>query len=553
MRRFTYLLGLLIPTALTFAQSEAPMPHDHSAHMDQAVGYIPRDVLQLPITLRNNVGHVDDPVTTKNPQAQALYNQGIALLHSYVWIDAARSFNQALRLDPQLALAHIGLFRVYINVNDLPAATEEIQKAQALQTPISERERRRIEVSSHHLEALQALQSHEKHEAYKQALDSALNAYPEDVQLWLLRGNTEEAAADGRGQRGKSGSIAFYEAAMVYSPDDFAAHHYLTHSFESIGHNLKAEEHGARYAALTDGVPHAHHMWGHDLRLIGKIDAAIQQFEIANELEKKWYAADGLDPSLDWHRPHNLDLLSRSLQHEGRMREAEIYIREASQLRPTTAYAAYGKKSLPDFLLARGRTEEALAAATEMQKSPWTLGRLEGHVLAGRDLLALNKVEEARTQLAAAESEIPETRKDFKGVVTFERFAGEQVDELRGEILLRSADKKAGNDLLRETATGLASRRGADALEELYLLEHIAKVARNQQQWELADYCANLMISFDPNYFSAHYATALVAQHKREAAKVQQEFTTAKQLWAHADPGLPELSQVEATLQATAK
>jgi tetratricopeptide (TPR) repeat protein len=550
MIRATFILALLFSATITFAQAVASASHDHSAHTDQAMGYIPREVLQVPITIRNNVGHTDDRVTTTSAEAQAFYNQGVAYLHSYVWIDAARSFNQALRLDPQLALAHVGLFRVFINVNDLPAAAEELRKAQALQSSASDRERLRIEVTSSHLEAMQDLQSHEKHEAYKQALDSALNLYPEDVQLWLLRGNAEELAADGRGQRGKSASIAFYEAAMAYSADDFAAHHYLTHSYEAIGHNLDAEKHGRRYAELADGIPHAHHMWGHDLRLIGKIDAAIQQFEIANELEKKWYKTDGLDPSLDWHRPHNLDLLSRSLQHEGRMHEAEVYIREATQLRPTTAYAAYGKKSLPDFLLARGRTEEALAAAVEMQKSPWALGRFEGHALAGRNFLAVNKVAEASAQLAAAESEIPETRKDFKGVVTFERYAGEQVDELRGEILLRSADKKAGNDLLHETAASLASRRGADALEELYLLEHIGKVARDQQQWELAEYCATLMIAFDANYFGAHYAAALVAQHKGDAAKTKQEFSAAKGLWAHADPGLPELTRVNATLQA---
>jgi tetratricopeptide (TPR) repeat protein len=366
----------------------------------------------------------------------------------------------------------------------------------------------------------------------------------------LLRGNAEEPAADGRGQRGKSGSIAFYEAALAYSPDNFAAHHYLTHSLENIGHNQDAEKHGQRNAQLADGVPHAHHMWGHDLRLLGKIDAAIEQFEIANQLEKNWYKSDGLDASLDWHRPHNLDLLSRSLQHEGRMNEAERYIREATLLTPTSAYAAYGKKMLPDFLLARGRREEALVAATEMQKSEWALGRLEGHILAGRDLLALNRVDGALAQLAATENEIPEAKKNFTGVMTFERFAGEELEELRGEILLRSADKKPGNDQLQATANTLSSRRGADALEELYLLEHIARIAREQQQWELARHAAALMITFDSNYFGAHYAAALVAQHNGDAAKTQEEFATAKKLWAHADPGLPELSQLNASIRA---
>jgi tetratricopeptide (TPR) repeat protein len=122
------LPSILFSTALVNAQSPAPAPHGHSTHWDGAIGYVQREVLQLPIKLRNNVGHVDDPVTTSNPEAQAFYNQGVACLHNYIWIDAARSFNQALRLDPQLAMAHVGLFRVYINLNDLPAAADATAK-----------------------------------------------------------------------------------------------------------------------------------------------------------------------------------------------------------------------------------------------------------------------------------------------------------------------------------------------------------------------------------------------------------------------------------------
>jgi len=294
-------------------------------------------------------------------------------------------------------------------------------------------------------------------------------------------------------------------------------------------------------------------MWGHDLRLTGNIDAAIAQFEIANQLEKNWYAQDGLDPSLDWHRPHNLDLLSRSLQYEGRMGETEQTIREAMQLKPTTMYAGYNQKMLADFLIARGRNEEALAAATTMQKSQWPLARMEGHVLAGRALLAMNKVTDARAQLAGAEAEIPAASKEFTGVVTFQRVAGDQLDELRGEILLHSADIKQGSALLLKTAESLASHRGADALAELYLLEHIARVAREQQQGELAQQTAGLMMSFDSDYFGAHYAAGLVAEHNGDAAKAHQEMATAKQLWVHADPGLVELSQIDSKLQVAAK
>ena len=65
-------------------------------------------------------------------QAQAFYDQGLAYLHSYVWIEAARSFNQALRLDPKLALAHLGLTIAYTELNAAAAARAALERAQAL-------------------------------------------------------------------------------------------------------------------------------------------------------------------------------------------------------------------------------------------------------------------------------------------------------------------------------------------------------------------------------------------------------------------------------------
>ncbi len=541
-----WILNVLFCLAAAVPRAGAqPASHDAEAacHVHGPAGYLPLDVLEKPITLRGDVGRIDDPVTTKSAEAQSFYNQGVAYLHSYVWIDAARSFNQALRLEPGLAMAHIGLFRALANTEDLPGAERELQKAQALQASASDRERRRIEVTAKHLEALKDLTNALKHDAYKKAIEDALAANPEDAELWLLRGNAEEATADGRGQRGRAGSIAFYESALARSSDNFAAHHYLIHSYENIGRNQEAEKQGERYASLASGIPHAHHMWGHDLRLLGKIDSAIEQFEIANELEKRWYRNDGLDPSLDWHRPHNLDLLSRSLQYKGRMVEAERYIREAMELTPTTMYAGAQQKMLSDFLIARGRNGEALTAAQAMQKSEWSLVRLEGHVLAGRSLLAMNKVGDARGELDAADKEAPTAEKAVAGPILFHRLVDDQLGELRGEVLLRGDEKERANTLLRQAAGSLASHRGADALAELYLLEHIARIAREQGQWELARDMSRLMMDFDSSYFGAHYAAGRVAEHDGDAAKARQEMAAARELWKHADPGLAELSR----------
>ena len=219
-----------------------------------------------------------------------------------------------------------------------------------------------------------------RHAAYKKAIDDALAADIGDVELWLLRGNAEEPTAAGRGQRGGVGSVAFYERALRLQPDNGAAHHYLTHSFETIGQIPAALEHGEVYAGIAPAIPHSHHMWGHDLRRVGRIDDAIAAFRRTDELERAYYAAENISPELDWHHVHNLDLLATAYQYKGQMRLAEETLRETAAFPPVTDYLEFNQKTLASFLLDRGRAEEALAAARKLCRRPLGLRTRGGPV-----------------------------------------------------------------------------------------------------------------------------------------------------------------------------
>ncbi len=101
----------------------APLLAQHESHEGhELVGWVPQEILERPVSLRRDIGNVHEKVTTSSSEAQAFYDQGLNYLSSYVWIEAARSFHQALRLDPKLAAAYAGLCDVYINLQDLPAA-----------------------------------------------------------------------------------------------------------------------------------------------------------------------------------------------------------------------------------------------------------------------------------------------------------------------------------------------------------------------------------------------------------------------------------------------
>jgi tetratricopeptide (TPR) repeat protein len=216
-------------------------------------------------------------VATKSPDAQAFYDQGLAYLQSYVWIEAARSFNQALRVDPALAIAQAGL-SVALNELNAPAkAQAALDRARALSAKASEHDRAHIEARALQM-AAEASHQNDALAAYRNALDAALQKFPSDVELWLLRGVAQSPDPADRGQGSVQASVPFFEKALTLAPNRFAAQHYLTHAYENGRRAGDALPFAASYAKAAPAVPHALHMHGHVLRQLGRVEEAVAAF-----------------------------------------------------------------------------------------------------------------------------------------------------------------------------------------------------------------------------------------------------------------------------------
>lgn len=543
--------ALALICALTLAAG-AQAQHEHHGDGD-SVGWVPREILQRPVALREGIGRISDPVTTSSPEAQAFYNQGLAYLHSYVWIEAARSCSQALRADSKLALAYVCLSRAYSGLEDQAAAQSALESAQSLAASLSEREQLRVSLRATQLEAMRDILNSSKHQAYKKALDAALAKYPGDSELWLLRGNAEEPTAAGRGQRGLVGAVAYYQAVLAISPDNPAAQHYLVHAYESIGHPEEAVKHGEIYARLCPSIPHAQHMYGHDLRVLGRTDEAIAQFRKADALELSYYESEKIPARNDWHRIHNLDLMAGSYEFKGQVKQAEQLLREFFSLRANDGLWASYQSDWPRFLLSRGRYAEALSAASEMIRGEFALQRSMGHLLAGRALVALNRADEAQQELTKAEKEgenVPES--DPEPLMPQpRRVLDGQQNILRGEITLRMGNAAEANAQLGEALKGLrGAKSSADAVSQLFTMLYIAQEACSVDDWYLAEVAAKQMLFVDPSYAGGHYFAAVLAEHKGDPATSRKELTTAEKLWGQADPELSEMIDVHRKLAA---
>ncbi len=522
----------------------APVLAQHEGHEGQGVvGWVPQEILERPLPLRHDIGNLHEKVTTSSAEAQAFYDQGLNYLASYVWIEAARSFHHALRLDASLSAAYVGLCDVYVQLQDVPAARAALEKAQSLSSKITEAERQRMEIRSRLTDFLEDKQNLDKFVAYRKAIYDALMANPLDPGLWILRGFADEGPGAGHGQTGDLDSIAFYQAALAVSPSNSAAHHYLAHSYENIGRTNEALYHSEAYLRASSSIPHAHHMRGHELRRAGRIEDAVEEFRKANELETAYYRAEHIPAEYDWHRAHNLSLLAMCYQLLGQMKIAEQLLRESFSLPAHGELAEFGHKQWPEFLLARGRVQEAYEQSKILAKSPSMMARFAGHTLMGRALVALNRVDDAEKELALARDAL------VLVTVTEADRLRPYAETLRAEILLSQRKSAEGVTLMKEIEEQLRASPGPDARSQaLIQLDSIARRARETEEWALAEFTAQEIIQQDPSYAGGYYALGLATEQRGDLAAASQQFGVAERLWSEADQDLPELRSVRQKL-----
>lgn len=522
--------------------SAPPLKAQHEGH-EGMVGWVPQELLERPVPLREGIGSAHSKVSTAVPHAQAFYDQGLAYLHSFEWIEATRSFHQALRLDPKLAMAYVGLSDAFLGFSDFAAARAAFEQAARLAAvnPPSEAERRKIEIRRLLLEWLESGGNLQKYFAYRKAVTDAISVAPDDPWLWIQRAFADEGTPQAHGQNGGADTLAFYQVALTIIPGEFPAHHYLAHTYETLGRTQDALRQSEIYARMAPAIPHAHHMLGHDLRRAGRTVEAVAEFERAGQLEDAYYRTEKIPAQYDWHRVHNLSLLAMCYQTLGQVKAAEKALREAFALPVYVDVAAFNRREWPEFLLSEGRLEEALAAAQDMLQSPWAMGRFAGHTIAARALLRVDRIGEARAELSLAEREL---EKVPVSVVASLPDAG----LARAEILLSSGKTGEADTLFRQIVRDVRGVPGPDSWSQaLFQIESVATIARSAGDWELTEFAAQQMVEHDPSYAGGYYALGLVAEHRGDAATQQEQFARAVRLWDKADAGLLERFHLKAS------
>jgi len=270
---------------------------------------------------------VSYPVTTNSPECQKFFDQGLGYFYSYVWTEAARSFETALRHDPDCALAWWGLSRA---VDHPPAhgdASKAAQKAYDLRDKASHREQQLILARMQEKGLLPGVGDAEaRRKAAIATIDNMIALYDDDEEAWYYRAQL----AGGAGLfGGAASSVPFYKALLRINPLHPGANHELLHHYENTRRPALGWVYAENYIKSSPGIPHPFHMQAHLATRLGRWDKTSDRSAHAIELERAYHKEMNVAPRDDPQFDHHMEILMRSLIHDGRFREGRAIQKEA--------------------------------------------------------------------------------------------------------------------------------------------------------------------------------------------------------------------------------
>jgi tetratricopeptide (TPR) repeat protein len=300
----------------------------HDAAPATAAAHTPR--------LDPGLGPLHHPVSTRNPQAQAYFDQGMKLVFAFNHEAAINSFEHAAQLDPNLAMAQWGIaLALGPNINKPmdaqahKAAYAALQKAIALAPKASATERAYIDALSKRYSADADADVRPLQVAYKNAMQQLVQRYPNDNDAAVLYAESlmdlnpwKFWAPDGKPADGTLEIVGVLEQVLARQPNHIGANHYYIHAVEASPHPEKALAAAKRLETLAPSAGHLVHMPAHVYIRTGNYLEAARANVVAIKADERLAKSGAESFYLIAYYGHNLHFLAISNAFAGNSRDA---------------------------------------------------------------------------------------------------------------------------------------------------------------------------------------------------------------------------------------
>ncbi|HEY3067802.1 MAG TPA: hypothetical protein VGL09_18590 [Methylomirabilota bacterium] len=259
-------------------------------------------VLSLPMSGRaqpDKLGKVTFP-TSCDPRVQAQFERGVAMLHSYWFLEARKTFEAVLQQDPSCAMAYWGIAVDLLGntlvapppPKNLQAGWDALEKARAV-GPKTQRERDWIEALGVYYRGSDTTPVDARLLAYTRAMEQLTQRYPDDFEARVFYALTLQASASktDKSYASQLASAAILEKLLQQEPQHPGVAHFLIHAYDYPPLAEKGLPAARRYAGLAPAASHARHMPSHIYSMVGMWEDSIASNRFALEIQPDYYHA----------------------------------------------------------------------------------------------------------------------------------------------------------------------------------------------------------------------------------------------------------------------
>jgi tetratricopeptide (TPR) repeat protein len=295
------------------------------------------DTTRQIVPLFNGLGDHVMKVTSSSSDAKKFFNQGLNLYYGFNHLEAYRSFKEAARLDPGMAMAFWGLaLSLGPNINaamdpaDASVVFAAITKAQSLKSKSTPVEQALIDALAKRYTDPAPADRSPLDKAYADAMKAVAEAHPADVDVVSLCTEAlmdlhpwDYWKKDGTAQSWTPEITTMIDKAIALKTGHPGANHLAIHVYEASANPGKALPMADRLEALMPGVGHIVHMPSHIYIRTGRYRDGTENNERAIRIDEEYIRqcnATGIYPLM--YYPHNIHFMWATTTLEGRSADA---------------------------------------------------------------------------------------------------------------------------------------------------------------------------------------------------------------------------------------
>jgi tetratricopeptide (TPR) repeat protein len=499
----------------------------------------------------SRLGKVNFP-NSCSPQVQADFERGVAMLHSFWYSAAEKTFRDVLTQDPSCAIATWGIASILMS-NPLAGAGASPKGAEQSQAAIeqgrrigakTQRERDYIEAVAAYYQDWSNRSERSRQETRAKAYEVLAARYPDDDEAQIFYAvylaATQLQADQTYASYLKAAGIL--EKQFAKHPDHPGVAHYLIHSYDAPPIAEKGVPAARRYAGIAPAAPHALHMPSHIFTRVGAWEESAATNRRSAEV-----AVKGNEPDESYHARDYMVYAYLQLARDGdarRAMEEALQVTGTTPSRPTAPYAIAAMQAR--YAVERGAWREAMQLQPQKTKFPFTdaityFARALGAARSGdaaaaekdaAQLAVLHKVlYEAKNSYWANEVEVQ--RLAAAGWIALAQGKGDEALKL----MRAAADTEDRSEKHIVTPGRIVPAR--ELLGEMLLeLKQPALALKEFEASQLRE----------PNRFRGIYGAARAAEASGDGQKARDYFARLVALSKNADGARPELARAKAYL-----